>query len=100
MLPCFFLNLFLLFRTSRCRWCFTIGFALFIFREIFFYEYSSLEPTPLEKAESIDMPNVLAHGYKVHIVLFDLMTHLIDATEDLARDEALMRNDLSFQYTT
>ena len=54
----------------------------------------------MEKAESIDMPSVLAHGYKVHIVLFDLMTHLIDATEDLARDEALMHNDLSFQYTT
>jgi len=54
----------------------------------------------LEKAESIDMLSVLAHGYKVHIVLFDLMTHIIDATEDLARDEALMHNDLSFQYTT
>ncbi len=66
----------------------------------FFYEYSSLEPTPLEKAESIDMPRVLAHGYKVHIVLFDLMTHSIDTPQDLARDEALMHNYLSFQYTT
>ena len=63
----------------------------------FVYKYSGLEPTPLEKAESIDMPSVLAHGYKVHIVLFDLMTHSIDATEDLARDEALMHNDLSFR---
>ena len=46
------------------------------------------------------MPRVLAHGYRVHMVLFDLMTHSIDTPQDLARDEALMHNDLAFRNTT
>jgi 3-deoxy-manno-octulosonate cytidylyltransferase (CMP-KDO synthetase) len=63
------------------------------FQRDFLYKYSSLEPTPLEKAESIDMLRVLEHGYKVRMVPFDLMTYSVDTPEDLARVEALMQKD-------
>jgi len=71
------------------------------FQRDFLYKYSALEPTPLEKAESIDMLRVLEHGYKVRMVPFDLMTYSVDTPEDLARVELLMRKDpLNAKYNT
>jgi len=63
------------------------------FRRNFLLLYTALEPTPLEQAESIDMLRALEHGYPIRMVKSDYVTHSVDTPEDLARVEALMKND-------
>lgn len=63
------------------------------FRRDFLIEFSRLEPTPLEKVESIDMLRVLEHGYKVKMVLTSFETYSVDTPEDLRFVEELMKND-------
>lgn len=53
--------------------------------------FSELAPTPLEKAESIDMLRLLEHGLKVRMVPTACASHAVDTPQDLARVEALMR---------
>lgn len=61
--------------------------------------FNELEPTPLEKIESIDMNRFLEHGYKVKMVLEDFETYCVDTPEDLAKVEKLMKSDrLVVQY--
>jgi len=61
------------------------------FRRDFLLKYISLEPTPLEIAESVDMMRVMEHGHKVRMVptLYD--THAVDTVEDLKKVEKLMQ---------
>jgi 3-deoxy-manno-octulosonate cytidylyltransferase (CMP-KDO synthetase) len=66
------------------------------FRRSFLIKYSRLEPTPLEKIESIDMLRVLEYGYKVKMVLSDFQTHSVDTPDDLRLVEGLMKNDPLF----
>ncbi len=62
-------------------------------------KFNELEPTPLEKIESIDMNRFLEHGYKVKMVLEEYETQCVDTPEDLAKVEKLMKNDrLAAQY--
>lgn len=69
------------------------------FRNDFLQLFSSLEPTPLEIAESIDMMRFLEHGYPVRMIETELDTQAVDTLEDLNRVEDLMRNDnLLTQY--
>ncbi len=63
------------------------------FRRDFLREFARLPPTPLERAESIDMLRVLEHGGRVRMVETDADTHAVDTPADLARVEALMRRD-------
>lgn len=63
------------------------------FRRDFLIEFSRLEPTPLEKIESVDMLRILEHGYKVKMVLADFSTYSVDTPQDLHSVEELMRND-------
>jgi 3-deoxy-manno-octulosonate cytidylyltransferase (CMP-KDO synthetase) len=61
------------------------------FRRNFLIEYTNLEPTPLELAESVDMMRVLEHGYKVHMVPTIHDTQAVDTKSDLIRVEAAMK---------
>jgi 3-deoxy-manno-octulosonate cytidylyltransferase (CMP-KDO synthetase) len=61
------------------------------FRRNFLIEYTNLEPTPLELAESVDMMRVLEHGYKVHMVPTIHNTQAVDTKSDLIRVEAVMK---------
>jgi 3-deoxy-manno-octulosonate cytidylyltransferase (CMP-KDO synthetase) len=63
------------------------------FRRDFLHTYSSLPPTPLEQAESVDMMRALEHGYPVHLVRTETQTHAVDTPADLALVESLMRDD-------
>jgi 3-deoxy-manno-octulosonate cytidylyltransferase (CMP-KDO synthetase) len=62
------------------------------FRRDFLLEYTSMVPTPLEIAESIDMMRVLEHGLKVKMVPTRHDTRAVDTPDDLRRVEQLMRN--------
>ncbi len=61
------------------------------FRRDFLREFSQLAPTPLEKAESIDMLRALEHGRRVHLVETDVDTHAVDTIEDLILVEHLLK---------
>jgi 3-deoxy-manno-octulosonate cytidylyltransferase (CMP-KDO synthetase) len=53
--------------------------------------FASLSPTPLEKAESVDMMRFLEHGLKVRMVPTGHASHAVDTPQDLARVEGLMK---------
>ena len=63
------------------------------FRRDFLLTYAALEPTPLEQAESIDMLRALEHGYPVRLVYSPYKSQAVDLPAELARVEALMRED-------
>lgn len=70
------------------------------FRRDFLIEFSRLEPTPLEKVESVDMLRILEHGYKVKMVLTKFETYSVDTPQDLRFVEEQMKNDpLAIKYT-
>lgn len=60
------------------------------FRRDFLLEYTSLAPTPLEVAESVDMMRVLEHGHKVRMVRTRYSSFAVDTPSDLDRVESLM----------
>lgn len=60
------------------------------FRRDFLLEYSRLDPTPLEKRESIDMLRVMEHGRKVRMVPVDFVSLPVDTPEDLMRVEEIL----------
>jgi len=66
------------------------------FRRDFLKEFARLQPTPLERAESIDMLRVLEHGGRVRMVETDADTRAVDTPADLRLVEALMREDPLF----
>ena len=63
------------------------------FRRDFLREFARLPPTPLERAESIDMLRVIEHGGRVRLVLTEVETHAVDTPEDLRLVESQMKND-------
>jgi 3-deoxy-manno-octulosonate cytidylyltransferase (CMP-KDO synthetase) len=63
------------------------------FRRDALLQFAALEPTPLEIAESVDMMRFLEHGVPVRMVPTKFDTQAVDTPEDLARVEALMRDD-------
>ena len=60
------------------------------FRAEFLREFARLTPTPLERAESIDMLRILEHGRRVRLVETTVETHAVDTPEDLRLVETLM----------
>lgn len=55
--------------------------------------FASLEPTPLEVAESVDMLRFLEHGVKVRMVETHVSSHAVDTPADLVHVERLMADD-------
>ena len=62
------------------------------FRRDFLLQYTQLQPTPLELAESIDMLRVLEHGFRVRMVPTRHQSHAVDTPDDLQLVERLMRD--------
>ena len=60
------------------------------FRREFLFKYISLEPTPLENSESIDMMRVLEHGMKVKMIPTEHQSHAVDTKNDLYEVERIM----------
>ena len=63
------------------------------FRRDFLREFARLQPSPLERAESIDMLRAVEHGLRVRLVETEADTHAVDTPEDLRLVEALMKDD-------
>jgi 3-deoxy-manno-octulosonate cytidylyltransferase (CMP-KDO synthetase) len=67
--------------------------GLSAFTKDFLHTYSSLAPTPLEQAESVDFLRILEHDYPIMGVVVDRTTIGVDRPEDVAKVEALLRED-------
>jgi len=63
------------------------------FRKDFLHRYSWLAPTPLEKAESVDMLRILEHGYKILGVVTPYVSIGVDILSDITRVEKLLASD-------
>jgi 3-deoxy-manno-octulosonate cytidylyltransferase (CMP-KDO synthetase) len=63
------------------------------FTRNFLLEYTKLNPTPLEVAESIDMLRVLENNLKVKMVPTKYNTFAVDTPDDLIKVERLMKNN-------
>ena len=60
------------------------------FRRDFLLHYTTLQPTPLEIAESVDMMRILEHGMKVRMVPTLHDTQAVDTPADLEKVARLM----------
>jgi len=66
----------------------------------FLLKFNELEPTPLEKIESVDMMRILEHGYKVKMVPTNHEVYSVDTPADLAKVEKIMQRDnMLCEYT-
>ena len=63
------------------------------FRRDFLIQYTEMEPTPLEIAESVDMMRVLEHGLKVKMIPTKHRTYPVDTESDLRRVEKIMKDN-------
>jgi 3-deoxy-manno-octulosonate cytidylyltransferase (CMP-KDO synthetase) len=60
------------------------------FRRDFLLEYTSMPPTPLEVAESVDMMRILENGMKVRMVPTRYSSQAVDTPDDLRKVQDLM----------
>lgn len=63
------------------------------FTRNFLFQFSELEPTPLENIESIDMLRVLEHGLKVKMEEIEEPIYSVDTPDDLKWAESVMAKD-------
>jgi 3-deoxy-manno-octulosonate cytidylyltransferase (CMP-KDO synthetase) len=63
------------------------------FKKSFLTKFGQLEPTPLEKRESIDMLRVLEHGYKLQLISTDKQLIGVDNLDDLKEVENILNSD-------
>ncbi|MBW2412519.1 MAG: 3-deoxy-manno-octulosonate cytidylyltransferase [Deltaproteobacteria bacterium] len=62
-------------------------------------EFTRLDPTPLEVAESIDMMRFIEHGHRVKMIETSYSTHAVDNPADLELvQELLSRDPLTQKY--
>ena len=64
------------------------------FRRDYLLKYATLDPTPLELSESIDMMRVLEHGSKVFLADTEFKTHAVDTVADLKLVELLLSQEV------
>jgi 3-deoxy-manno-octulosonate cytidylyltransferase (CMP-KDO synthetase) len=60
------------------------------FRRDYLLQYTSLTPTPLEIAESVDMMRVLEHGERIRMAPTKHSSYSVDTPADLVKVEKLM----------
>ncbi len=64
------------------------------FERNFLLEYNSMEQTPLEIIESVDMMRIIENGMKVKMVYTDKETYAVDNQDDLDYVVSKMKDDL------
>ncbi len=63
------------------------------FQKDFLHQYSRLAPTPLEKAESVDLLRILEHGYRILGVAKSYTSIGVDIPGDVSRVEKIITSD-------
>jgi len=65
--------------------------GIYGFRRRILEKLSSLPPSPLEQAESLEQLRALEHGIAIRCLVTPFATASVDVAEDIARAEALIR---------
>ncbi len=65
--------------------------GLYAYRRDFLMKFASLEPTPLEKAESLEQLRALEHGFKIKMLEVADRPLGVDTPEDLERVRRILR---------
>jgi 3-deoxy-manno-octulosonate cytidylyltransferase (CMP-KDO synthetase) len=58
--------------------------GLYVYRKDFLIEYSAMESTPMEQAESLEQLRVLENGYKIKVIETEAKLIGVDREEDIA----------------
>ena len=64
--------------------------GIYAYRRDFLLQYAALEPTELEKTESLEQLRVLENGYRIKVLESDFQGIGVDTPEDLAAVNALL----------
>jgi 3-deoxy-manno-octulosonate cytidylyltransferase (CMP-KDO synthetase) len=64
--------------------------GLYVYRRDFLLTYARLEPTPLERAESLEQLRALEHGYRIRVVASADRSIGVDTAADLERVRRLL----------
>ena len=67
------------------------------FRRDFLLEYNSMQPTPLEIIESVDMMRIIENGLKVKMIPTKFKTKAVDTPEDLKVVIEMMRENRLYE---
>lgn len=67
------------------------------FKREFLLEYNKMQPTPLEKIESVDMMRIIENGGKVKMCITNFITKAVDTEEDLKIVSEIMEKDILFK---
>ncbi len=67
--------------------------GLYVYRRDFLLKYTELEPTPLEKAESLEQLRVLENGYKIKVGITEHHGPGVDRPDDLKEVSKILEND-------
>lgn len=67
--------------------------GIIAFRSDFLQVFSKLEPTPLEKIESVDMMRAIEHGYRIKVVVTKGQMIGVDVPEDIKLVERVLSSD-------
>ena len=66
--------------------------GIYAYRRDFLLEYAKMEPTPLEKTESLEQLRALENGYRIKVVETKAKFVGVDTAEDLAKVNEIYRN--------
>ena len=67
--------------------------GLYVYRKDFLLKYTKLEPTPLEKAESLEQLRALENGYKIKVGITEHHGPGIDRPEDLKEVSKILKDN-------
>lgn len=66
--------------------------GIYAYRRDFLLTYAKLDPTPLEKTESLEQLRALEHGYRIKVLKTDFKSIGVDTMEDLEKVNLLFKN--------
>ena len=65
--------------------------GIYAYRRDFLLTYAALDPTPLERTESLEQLRALEHGYRIKVLITDFQSIGVDTPEDLQKVNKLFK---------
>ena len=69
--------------------------GIYGYKRDFLLQYATMQPTPLEQTESLEQLRALENGYKIKVIATDKHFVGVDTKEDLARVNAIYKQNLN-----
>ncbi len=75
--------------------CYYGHLGIYCYRPEFLLHYTQLEPTPLQKLESLEQLKVLEHGYAIRLCVVEETGPSVDRPEDIEKVESHLCQNIS-----